>query len=113
MPAEILFDGVTISASGSSTSDFVMLREGRNIHALQYRITGDGILDIKVETGSDKVDWINNGIKGNDLTKTSGPGGDGKNIIPLSLLPGDFIKAVATEVGTTDECVLHLWMVQK
>ncbi len=113
MPAEILFDGVTIAASATATSDFVMLRAGRYIHALQYRITGDGTLDISVDTSSDKVDWISNGIKGNDLVKTSGPGGDGKDTIPLQIKPGDFIRAVAIEVGTSNGCVLHLWMVQK
>jgi len=113
MPAEILFDNSTITKNTSSTSDSVILRGGRNVHALQYRITGDGTLDISVETSSDKVDWIDNGVKGNNLTKTSGPGGDGKDTIPLSIKPGDFIRAKVIEVITTDDGVLSLWMIQK
>jgi len=113
MPAEPMFFEETISASQSVTSPQVVLREHKDNHALQYKITGDGTVDLKVLTGSDTANWINNGVKGDDLTDESGPDSDGKNIIPLSLLPADFIKVVATEVGTTDSVVLSLWMVQK
>ena len=113
MPAESMFFEETIGASQSATSPQIVLRENKDNHALQYQITGDGTVDLKVLTGSDTANWINNGVKGDNLTKTSGPDSDGKDIIPLSLKPGDFIKVVATEVGTSNEVVLSLWMVQK
>ncbi len=111
--AEKLVDGVTIAASGSYTSQGIPLRGGRTIHAFSYKVTGDGTVQIVVETSLDKVDWISNGAKASDLVKTSGPGSDGKDIIPLTLKPGDFLRIIVYETGTSNEVVVTILFIQK
>ena len=109
----VLFSGKTIVKDTNQTSSNVHLWDGRNVHSLQYEITGDGTLDLEVYTSVDGASWISNGIKADNVVKTSGPDSDGKDIIPLSLKPGDHLKVKATEVVTTDDAVLTLWFVQK
>ena len=108
-----LFESETITANTNTTSESVELYDGRNVHALQYNITGDGTLDLTVYTSIDGQNWISNGIKADNVTKTSGPDTDGNDIIPLSLKPGNHIKVKATEVVTTDNAILSLWLTQK
>ncbi len=113
MAWDVVFDQKTITKNTTVTSERVYLSDGKNNHAIQYRVAGDGTLDLYVDTSIDGQYWVSNGIKANNITKTSGPGGDGNDIIPLSLKPGDFMRIRAVEVITTDDAVLTIWLVQK
>ena len=107
-----LFNAKTVVASGSETSLEVPLREMMTAHSIQYRITGDGTQQFVVYVRvSGAVDWIvSNTYSG--LVKTSGPGSDGKDIIPLSLKPGDTLKVVATETGGVNGNVVSMYFNQ-
>jgi hypothetical protein len=113
MAWDVLFESKTVVKDTTETSARAYLSDGKNNHAIQYKLTGDGTLDLYVDTSIDGEDWISNGIKADDITDTSGPGSDGKDIIPLSLKPGEFLRVRATEVTTSDDVVLMLWLVQK
>ena len=106
-----VFEGVTIAASGTATSRVIGLQDGKDIHSFQYKVTGDGTVSITVYTSIDGTDFITNGVKANAITKTSGPGSDGKNILGLQLKPGDHIQFAATASG--DTVVLTVWFTQK
>jgi len=113
MAWDVLFESVTVTKNTTVTSGRVYLSDGKNNHGMQYNLTGDGTLDLYVDTSVDGEKWISNGIKANDITKTSGPSGDGNDIIPLSLKPGEFMRIRAKEVITTDDAVITIWLVQK
>jgi len=113
MGADILFDAVTIAASGSATSQTIRLRDGKTSHAVEYVITGDGTQQFTVFTSISGREWISNGVKASGLVKTSGPGSDGKDNIPLVIKPGDFFKVVALETGGGNGNVLSMWFAQK
>ncbi len=109
----VLFSGTTIVKDTNQTSSNVRLWDGRDVHSIQYEVTGDGTLDLEAYTSVDGANWISNGIVADNITKLSGPDSDGKGIIPLFLDPGDHFKLKATEVVTTDNAVLTSWFVQK
>lgn len=108
-----LFEAETILANADSTSNSVELYDGRNFHSIQYEITGDGVFDFVIYTSHDGQNWINNGIKADNVDKTSGPDSDGKDIIGLRVKIGNHLKVKAIEVGTTDAGVLTMWFTQK
>ena len=110
---DVAFDDESIGASTTETSQRIYLSDGRNIHAFQYKVTGDGTVDIVVETSIDGLNWVDNGIKAKGATKTSGPGGNGGDIVPLVIKPSDFIRFKATETGGANSVTLNLWMLQK
>jgi len=113
MSAESVCFEQTIAASANYTSGYVKLVDGKNVHALEYVLTGDGTMSIEVYTSISGKDYISNGVKASGLTKTSGPGSDGKGNVPLSLNPGDFLKVKLTETGGANAIVPSIWFVQK
>ena len=106
-----LFFQETITAGSSVTSFPVKLRDGKTDHALEYRITGSGTVTLTPYTSISGDAWISNGAKGNDLTSSSGPDSDGKDNIPLTLKPGEFLTVKVTVADAT--AVVSLWFVQK
>ncbi len=107
----VMFEVETILINTNKTCEAVRIYDGKNVHALEYEITDDGTVALEVYTSISGKVWPTNGEKATGLTKTSGPGSDGVGNIPLTLLPGDFIKVKATV--TNDTAVLTLWFVQK
>jgi len=108
-----LFDSKTVSAGASETCyPYVVLQDNRNEHGLQYKITGDGTLSLITEVSIDGEDWIARTVA-SGLTKTSGPGSDGKDILSLRLRPSDLFRLKATETESSNSCVLSAWLVQK
>jgi len=110
---DVIFDSKTITANSSEDSKRVHLWDGRNVHAMQYTVTGSGTLDLSVQTSIDGLNWIDNGVKADNINSSSGPDGDGKDIVPLSLKPGDFFRVKALEVLGISDAVLSIWFVQK
>ena len=107
------FDSVEIAAGQSAWSQPVVLQDHMTDHAMEYEITGNGTLSLTVYTSISGRKWVNNGVKGSALTKTTGPDGDGIDIIPLLLKPGDLIKFKATETGGVSSATLTLGFTQK
>ena len=101
----------SIASGANLYSVKVQLRDRHSVHALQYLITGDGTVSFTLETSSDSYSWVSNGIKGSGLVKTSGPGSDGQDIIPLRIKPGDFARILVAV--TNDTAVITLWFIQK
>jgi len=102
-----------ISASGNVTSTEAQLEDGLNEHGLQYEVTGDGTCQIEVFTSIEGSNYVSNGVVASSVTKTSGPGSDGKDIIPLRLKPGDLLRAKVAETGGSKSVTVSLWLVQK
>ncbi len=106
-----IMDAQSIGASAEAYSVKVQLRDIHTIHALQYLITGSGTVSLTLETSSDSFSWVSNGIKASGLVSTSGPGSDGKDIIPLRIKPGDFARIL---VGvTSNTAIITLDFIQK
>jgi len=106
-----IFSATTIGADSSVDSKEDQLFDGKTTHSFQYEITGDGTLTFTVYIRVGGGSWIESNVF-TGYTDTSGPGSDGKDIIPLSLKPGDSAKVMATETGTSDACVLSMWFGQ-
>ena len=107
------FEAKTLAAGASETSLAVVLQDRLNEHAIEYVLTGDGTCDIEVFTSISGENFVSNGVKASGVGKTSGPGSDGKDILPLSLKPGDLIRVKVTETSTTDSIIVTLYFVQK
>ena len=105
-----LFDEVTVAANDYEEAEDALF-EGKTSHSFQYEISGDGTLTFTIYVRVGGGSWIvSNTFTGYE--DTSGPSSNGKDIVPLSLKPGDSIKIRATETGTSDACVLSLWFGQ-
>ena len=104
-------DGETIAASGSYTSSAIDLSQVRGYFSIQYTITGDGTVTLSYTLSNDGTTYLTpsgSSSIATGLTKTSGPGGDGKDILPFTPPVAKFLKFVATETGTTDDAVVTL-----
>lgn len=89
----------------------IHLKDGFAFHALEYEITGDGTVALEVLLSISGKNWISWGNVATGLTKTSGPGGDGKGHVDLFLKPSEFLKVKASV--TVDSVVLMVYLVQK
>lgn len=100
--------GVTVTSEG-----FFHLYDRYSHHALEYEVSGDGTLRVEVETSISGRNFISQGYAAKGLVKTSGPGGDGKGLVNLSLRPAEFVRFKATETGSSDSVTVTLYFVQK
>lgn len=85
------------------------LTRGKGNVAIQFTVTGDGILKLEVEQSINGSDFLTpSGISEVvvDFTSTSGPNSDGKDILRVPLLPAPFLKFKATETGGEDDLVI-------
>ena len=99
-----VYSAVTIGASGTSLSAPLDCTLSSGIFSLQLDITGDGTLQLDAKVSNDGVTYLipdgASAIK-TGLTKTSGPGGDGKIFIGFQTLGvSRFVKILLTETGT-------------
>lgn len=92
------------------TTKEIHLQDGRTTHALELVISGAGTIAVTPYTSISGRDWISNGEKVNGFGVGSGPGSNGKQILPLLLKPGEFIRFAVTATGTA---VVTLWFTQK
>jgi hypothetical protein len=98
-----VYSAVTIVASGTSLSDPLDCSLSSGIFSLQLAITGDGTLKVEAKVSNDGTTYLvpdgASEIK-TGLTKTSGPGGDGKIFIGFQTLGvSRFVKILLTETG--------------
>ena len=100
---EKIFDAVAIAKSGSSLSRVIDLTGVDGYFSIQATITGDGSAKFELLLSNDGVDFIEP-TSATDIatghTKTSGPGGDGKDIYRvLPPMVARFAKIRTTEAG--------------
>lgn len=94
----------------SFTSKEVNLLDGKLDHGLEIVVTGTGTVVITPYTSISGRDWVSNGVKISGFGSESGPGSDGKQIIPLLLKPSEFVKF---EIEATGAVVITSWFTQK
>lgn len=88
----------------------VHLQDGKIDHGVEIVVTGAGTVAITPYTSISGKDWVSNGEKLNGFGVGSGPGTDGKQILPLLLKPSEFLKFSITATGAV---VLTMWFTQK
>lgn len=91
-------------------SQIKTLWDGLEVHAFEYKVSGAGTIEVEVYTSISGEVWISNGVKVTGVGATSGPEGNGSDIIPLRLKPGDLIKFKTTASGTV---TFSIWFTQK
>ncbi len=107
---KVIWDGETI-AIGNVTSAPITLYDGKNVHSLEYQLTGSGTLKLTTYVSVSGSKWHKVADVATGLLVTSGDDGDGKGLIPLTLYAGNSFKIKATV--TNNPIVLTLWFEQK
>jgi hypothetical protein len=97
----------TVSAGTSFMSNGVSFSYAVSGFSLYYEITGDGTVDFFYHIAVDGANFVKQtrAIK-RGLTKTSGPGGDGKGLLYFSVEPGNAIKIEAEETGSSNSVTI-------
>ena len=95
-----VFTAKTIAAGESATSDIVPLSFGVCGLSLYFEVSGDGSADIFYQTSLDSTNFVldSRAVK-RGAKKTSGPDGDGKDILKFSIFPCDSLKLYIVEAG--------------
>ena len=112
-----IFDNVPIAASGTEVSTTVKLDVKRvnGYFKIYYEITGDGTLSFTAAEGigAPKTPLIPSGATAivTGVTKTAGTGGDGVDSMPVTPTVTPELAISATETGTSDGCVINMWIV--
>lgn len=114
---EKIFNAVTISASGNSSSQKIDLRSlaCEGFFSLQYAITGDGTC--KFEYNLSNEDEATTMIEpssatdiGSSLTKTSGPGSNGIDLLSFSPELARWLLIKCTETGGANSVTITAWI---
>lgn len=113
-----LFDAqsITASANASQPAEGIDLTRyvTNGFFSVQYLITGDGTVKIEYNLSADGSTYIEpTGASdiGSSLTKTTGPGSDGKDILSFAPELSRYMKIKVTETGGASTAVVTLWLV--
>ena len=104
---DVCIDNETIAASGTFTSDGISLGGVHNGFSLYVEVTGDGSADFFHYISLDGKNFVRQtrAIK-RGFTKTSGPGGDGKDVFSIPVMPCDAIKIEAVNTDGSNGIVV-------
>lgn len=93
-----------VTAGENATSDPIDANAyaKRGYVSLQYEITGDGTVTLEVLISNDGSGFITKRTIASGLTKTSGPGADGKDLLRVYLEPCEKFEIKCTETGGAD-----------
>ena len=111
-----IIDAVTVSASGSTTSDAITLSGLGNLgyFSIQVQVTGDGTAKVEYLLSNDGTTFLEP-TGASDIaagfTKTSGPGSDGKDMYTFNPMLSRYIKIRVTETGGADSVTASVWIV--
>lgn len=112
-----IFNAVTISASGNSSSEKIDLRSLANggFFSLQYAITGDGTCKFEYllsneDAATTMIEPSTASDIGSSLTKTSGPGSDGVDLLTFSPELARWLQIKCTETGGANGVVITAWI---
>ena len=111
-----VIDSVTIPASGSTTSDAIVLNKRANLgyFSIQVQMTGDGTAKFEYllsDNGTDFMEPTGASDIATDITKTSGPGSDGKDMFSFNPMVCRSLKIRATETGGANSVTVTVWIV--
>lgn len=104
---DVPISGETVVASATYTSDGISLSHAVSGFSLYYEITGDGSADFFYYASVDGENFVreDRAIK-RGLTKTSGPGGDGKGVLYIPVMPCNSIKIEVVESGGSNSIIV-------
>jgi len=106
MKTKKIFDIVEIAAGENEISQVLDLKSFVMIgyFSLQIRLTGNGTGKFEYQLSLDDQTYVTQSanVISSNFTKTSGPGGDGKDIISFEPEPASTLRIKVTEIGTTD-----------
>lgn len=112
-----LFAAQSIAASGNASQPgeaIDLQRFAQNgFFSVQYLITGDGTAKIEYNLSNDGATFIEPSSAtdiGSSLTKTTGPGSNGKDILSFSPELARWMKLKVTETGGAQAVVVTLWL---
>lgn len=112
-----VIDATTIVASGNTTSS-VIPREGQSMagiggyFTLYVAVTGDGTAKIEYLASLDGITYLEPSTAtdvATGLTKTSGPGSDGKTIVRFGPIAAPKYKIKVTETGGANSVIVTVW----
>lgn len=107
-------DAVTLTASATHESQAIDLYGYRptGFFSLQYAISvSAGTVTFEYYISNDGVNFVNTGADiGTSLSKTSGPGSDGNDLLSFSPEPARFMKIRATETSGTTAATVTTWL---
>ena len=109
MSVTTALDAVTVALSTTQTSSVIDLANVRGYFSVQYLITGDGTITLSYTLSNDGSTYLLPSADSDiatGLTKTSGPGSDGKDIIMFNPSIARFMKITATETGGANSAVV-------
>ena len=110
-----VFDSETISASGDSSSgvvDLGSLTYNGNF-GLQVYLSGNGTAQIDYTVSNHESDFITPTLASaitTGMTKTTGPGSDGKDAFSFEPILHRFLKVKVTETGTSDSITVTAYL---
>jgi hypothetical protein len=106
-----VFDAVTVSASGNSSSAEVSTSKLAGLFSLQWTITGNGTAKFEVLPSNNGADFpdIETDIS-TGQTKTTGPASDGKNMTSFEMSPCRSFKIKVTETGGANSITVSAWL---
>lgn len=110
-----VLDAVTVAASGTATSTVIDLNgpELAGYFSLQVAVTGDGTAKFEYQVSNNGTDYVEpTGASdiATGITKTSGPGADGKDIYSFEPVPANYIRIKVTEIGTSNSVTVSAWL---
>jgi len=111
MSVTTVLSAVTVALSTTQTSAAIDLAGVRGYFSIQYAITGDGTLTLSYTLSNDGTNYLlpsADSTIATGLTKTSGPGGDGKDIISFNPTIARFMKITATETAGANAAVVTI-----
>jgi hypothetical protein len=110
-----VFNAQSIAASGTATNPgnaIDLQRVAPNgFFSIQYLITGDGTAKIEYLLSNDGETFVEptgSSDIGSSLTKTTGPGSDGKDILVFTPMLARWMKIKVTETGGAAAVVITL-----
>jgi hypothetical protein len=109
-----VLNAVTVGTSSTQLSDVVTLADGSHGFTLYYEVSGDGDIDFFYYITVDGINFvkISEAIK-RGLTKTSGPGSDGKGVVHVPVIPCEGIKIEAENTDGSNTAVVTAKLLQR
>ena len=106
-------NAVAIALSQNAASDIIELNRyvSNGYFSLQYYVTGDGTVKFEYQLSNDGVNFVEPSSASDiasSITKTSGPGSDGRDLVSFSPPPAAYMKIVATETGGANSVTVTL-----
>lgn len=110
-----VIDSETISAGGNFVSEAIKLNEVvyQGYFSLQVEVSGDGTCKFEAEESVNGVDFLVPSEAtdiASGVTKTSGPGSDGKDIYSFYPLVAGHLKIKVTETGGVNSVTVSAWV---